>query len=162
MSEERDITRELAEIETHKEMTSNNEVIFFSISSGVILCCLIFAWIFHTDDEIQAFVCPVTKEMDAPVALRKINEIDQYEAENFLRGFVRQYVRALYPKNSFEAPEHYRFVKLHSVGKEREIYAGFLKDVERIGRELDQGKTTDFFPIKPITGVLYFYKLFII
>lgn len=151
MSEEKDVTLELAELEAYKESTSQNEVVFFSVAAGVILCCLFFSWSFHSDDEIQAFVCPVTKEMDAPVSLKKINDIGAYEAENFLRGFVRQYVRALYPKNSSEAPEHYQFIKLHSVGKEREIYSGFLKDMERIGRELDQGKTTDFFPMKPIS-----------
>lgn len=151
MDEEKDVTLELAELESHKEMASQNEVIFYSVSFGVILCCLFFAWGYHSDDEIQVFACPVTREMDAPVALKKIGDIDDYEAENFIRGFTRQYVRALYPKNSYEAPEHYRFITLHSLGKEKMIYAGFLKDVEKIGRELDQGKTTDFFPIRPIS-----------
>lgn len=149
--DEKDITLELAELESHKEITSHNEVIFFSISIGVILCCLAFAWGYHSDDEIQVFACPVNREMDAPVALKKVNDLDNYEAENFIRGFVRQYVRALYPKNSSEAPEHFRFITLHSLGKEKSMYAGFARDVEKIGRELDQGKTTDFFPIKPIS-----------
>lgn len=148
---ERDITLELAEIESHKEIASSNEVVFFSISCGIILCCLTFSWLYHTDDEIQVYACPASREMDAPVAMKRINDIGQYEAENFIRGFVRQYVRALYPKNSGEAEDHFKFIALHSTGKEKEIYKGFLNDLENIGKELDSGKTTDFFPIRPIS-----------
>lgn len=116
---------------------------------GVILFCLLSSYSLVTDDSIQIFLCPTVREMDAPVAIRKISSATAYEAENYIRGFVRQYVRALYPKNSMEAKEHFKFVYEHSIGKARYDYGGFLKDFEKIGKELDNGRVTDFFPAKP-------------
>lgn len=147
---ERDITKELAELQTSKEMASQGELIFYSFATGIVLVCLFLSYIYVTDDQIQVFKCPVMREMDAPVAMKKISDVDEYEAEVFIRGFVRQYVRALYPKNSSEAEGHFKFITQHSLGNQKVLYAGFLKDHVKIGQDLDNGRTTDFFPVNSL------------
>jgi len=147
MSGDRDITKEMAEMESAKEASSQSETLFISLSVGIIFGCLYFSHSFITDDSIQIFKCPVMREMDAPVAMKKISDIDSYDAEIYIRGFVRQYIRALYPKNSLEAEELFRFIAQHSLGKEKEVYGGYLNDFKKIGDSLDQGRSTDFFPV---------------
>lgn len=126
-----------------------------AISKGVIIALSFFCFFLAiqniNDDELQVYSCPANFYQDAPIMLTKIEHEDVDAIEKYLRGFIRQYVRAIYPKNSTEAETMYRFAGNHSKGVLRQTYLGMASKAKDIGSELDGGRFTDFFTVTPIT-----------
>lgn len=143
--------KELSHRETLIKKYIARETISKGVNIGVIIFCIVLAIQNLNDDELQVYSCPVNYFQDAPVVLNEIKHESVDSVEKYLRGFIRQYLRSIYPKNSNEAKDMYLFAGNHSTGGLRQKYLSMAKDHKMIGKELDSGRYTDFFPAGPIT-----------
>lgn len=151
-SQESQVSEELIEYleerQVLSEKTEGGHLVVIGLSMGALLFCLWTSWKLVTDDSLQVFNCPQARELDAPVAMKRMRDFSQQNVEMYLRGFTRRFIRAMFPKNSTEASYMYKWVANHTEGKLRSEYLGYDDDHVKIGNELDSGRSTDFFPAK--------------
>lgn len=138
----------LEERQILESKTDGGHLVVIGLAIGVVLFCLWTSWKLVTDDSLQMFACPQARELDAPVAMKRLRDFSQQNVELYLRGFARRFIRSMFPKNSTEASYMYQWVADHSSGRLRSEYLGYANDHEKIGQALDSGRSTDFFPAK--------------
>lgn len=143
-----DLIEHLEEREILKSKTDGGHVFVIGLALGVVLFCLFVSYKLVSDESLQVFACPTSRELDAPVAMKRLRDFGSRDVEAYIRGFVRRYVRSMYPKNSQEASYMYKWVANHSLGNLKIKYRGYDNDHEKIGDDLDNGKSTDFFPAR--------------
>jgi hypothetical protein len=100
----------------------------------------------ESDDVAVSYSLPELRNMDAPVLLEEISGGTDSDSDHIMKGFVRQYLRARYPKNSKEARMMYSFVARTSKGNIRKDFLSRLSDMSEISRKLDSGGTTTIYP----------------
>lgn len=142
---------ELEEVEKEKERFSSFEIIYLTIVIAVGVSLLSRIYFLYSDDALIAYKAPEVTEMGAPIKLTRVTELPSDRLHNMLHDFTRQYIRALYPKNSLELEHHYNFIIKHTRNKKLlNEYLGYLEDKEAIGSELDLGKVTWFSPVNSL------------
>lgn len=100
----------------------------------------------ESDDIAISYSLPDIRNMDAPVLLKEIDSGTVSDIDNLVKGFVRQYMRARYPKNSLEAETMYTFIARHSSGDIQRDFDGRIGRLVEIGRMLDSGNTVNIYP----------------
>lgn len=142
---------ELKENEIEKNKFNLREIVFFTISFGLIVFLAGRIFFLRNDTTLIAYKAPEVTEMGAPIKLKRITQLKPERIQNMLVDFTRQYIRALYPKNSIEAKHHFDFITRHTLpGKLKDEYMAYSEDLKEIGEELDQGKVTFFSPVNSL------------
>ena len=139
----------LEERQILSEKTDGGHLVVIGLAIGVVIFCLWTSYKLIRDDSLQIFSCPESRELDAPVAMKRIRDFGSSNVEIYLRGFTRQFLRAMHPKNSTEASYMYKWLADHTTGRLHSEYLGYDNDHVKIGQALDQGRSTDFFPARP-------------
>lgn len=100
----------------------------------------------ESDDVAISYSLPDQRNMDAPVLLKEADRGTIRDVDTLMKGFVRQYLRARYPKNGSEARMMYEFIVKHSMGDIKKDFSARLDRIDEISRLLDSGSTVTIYP----------------
>lgn len=103
-------------------------------------------YINESDDIAISYSLPDQRNMDAPVILKEADRGTIKDIDTLMKGFVRQYMRARYPKNGAEAKMMYEFIEKHSKGDIKRDFSSRLDRIEDISRVIDSGSTVNIYP----------------
>jgi type IV secretory pathway component VirB8 len=100
----------------------------------------------ESDDIAISYSLPDQRNMDAPVLLKEADHGTVRDVDTLVKGFVRQYLRARYPKNALEARMMYTFISRHSEGDIKRDFDARLDRLEEIKSKLNGGQTVNIYP----------------
>lgn len=100
----------------------------------------------ESDDIAISYSLPDQRNMDAPVLLKEFDRGTIQDVDTLMKGFVRQYMRARYPKNGEEARMMYEFIAKHSKGDVRKDFLARLDRIEEIKSKIGSGSTVNIYP----------------
>lgn len=133
---------------TEKQSEKSN----LTTMSGVLFG-LIVVMIFHNfysiynmlfDDSIPLVHCPREFSLDRPVILKRVAEMDARTTDNWVKGFVINYVMKLYPRNIEDSKSFFQYIADHSTGTMASRYKARVSDIEDVNREIENRNLTKF------------------
>lgn len=143
---QKDAFEEIAE----KEMLSSEVRTLAGIFIGLALVIILHAvWTMVamlTDRSIPVVICPRTYELDAPVLMKTVGTDTLKSQDRWIRGFVRRYIQAQFPRTVADVKPSFSYVKNHSKGMVRRRYQALLNDSEEISRIVLMGMKYRFYP----------------
>jgi hypothetical protein len=99
-----------------------------------------------TDKSIPLVVCPRSFELDAPVLMKTITDVESsYIQDRWIRGFIRRYVLNSYPRTEADAEPFYTYLQNHSKGAVQTKYEAYLNQIEEIKVRIASGNTLRFY-----------------
>jgi hypothetical protein len=99
-----------------------------------------------SDRSVPVVVCPREYNLDSPVIMKTINNVGVVGQDRWIRGFIRRYINAIFPRNKEDVNPFFKYVVNHSRGAVKRKYYGYLKDSDEIANIVDTGYYYKFYP----------------
>ena len=121
-----------------------------SILKALVICSILYGsttlYDLYNDVTVMTFAAPAVHDTNVPQRLSRIENISKDEMEHYLKDFVRQYIRARYPKNDIEAKFMYEFIRDHSSGEIKSDFNSRIENLIKVSDALNSGKITSIYP----------------
>ena len=137
----------IIEIESQNKFNKDNSRIILALFVAIILLTAYQIMDLVFDDSIMAYQNTTTPSLDAPVVANRLDSVSVKDVESLIRGEVRRYLRARYPKNGKEAKYLYKYVMNHSEGRTKLDFKARLQDITEISKQLDSGSVVSIYPV---------------
>lgn len=144
---EKDKIDELVENEVLSNSIIMLFVIFISLSVLIAGHSILTMVKMSTDKSIPLVICPQTYDLDAPVVMSTIKDAGIVGQDRWIRGFIRRYVSAQFPRTGQDAREKFKYLVNHSKNNVAFKYQEFLDEIEEITKFIDSGNYYKFYPI---------------
>lgn len=118
-----------------------------------ILVALVVAMMMHNawsiylmlfDDTIPLVQCPKEFDLDRPVILKRFDSMTKVDTDNWVKGFVINYVNKLYPRTAEDAKPFFEYIRDHSTGLMSRKYAARVSEIDSIKKEITSGSFVKF------------------
>lgn len=113
---------------------------FVSISSFLNIISIL------NDDTIPLVTCPRVYELDSPVLLKTVANSPKEVKDKWIKGFMRRFIQAQFPRSAEDAEKHLKFIVNHSTGSVQNAYEGYLDELEEFKGLLKQNFYYAFYP----------------
>jgi hypothetical protein len=120
--------------------------LFLAVATFLSINCFIDIIHILNDDTIPMVVCPKSFEIDSPVLMKTINLSSAEAKDKWIKGFMRRFVQAQFPRNPSEAEASLKYVVEHSQKDIHARYGGYLNKLEDFQNLLTQGYYYSFYP----------------
>lgn len=99
------------------------------------------------DKTVPIVECPVSFELDSPRLLKVIREGSDSSKERWIRGFVRRYVQAQFPRNGVDAETFLPHVIGRSKKEVKKYYQSLFGSLKQFKGLIDQGFYYRVYPV---------------
>lgn len=149
VSEDIDVIQEIEE----SQQTIINERKNYSILNALLVSLLVISVYFTyrnvTDDSIMVYQCPITNDLDGASKLTQITDGRTRDYETLIRGEIRKFIRAMYPKNALEAKYLWEYAYRHSKGSLKDDFEEKLEYLDKQKDQFRLGNVTSVYPSVP-------------
>lgn len=118
--------------------------LFLKILIVLISICIVY--IYHTtvsiikyasDDSIPVVSCPKEYVVDSPVVMKTIKDAPSKEKDRWIRGFIRRFVLAQFPRTKEDAGRSFKYAADHSMDEVYTKYSSLYNDHEKIANQIE-------------------------
>jgi hypothetical protein len=131
--------------DTEKLIQKEVEYNFF-MKLIILVISLSIVYIYHSvtsityylfDNSIPIVSCPKAFINDAPVVMKTLKDGGPMEKDRWIRGFVRRFVLAQFPRTKDDVKKSFLYVKEHSTDSVKYKFEKLFNDAEKIGEAID-------------------------
>jgi hypothetical protein len=131
---------------------------FIRILLVLIAICIVYIYYtinsiikYSSDDSVPIVSCPKEYVVDAPVIMKTIKESSLKEKERWIRGFMRRFVLAQFPRTKDDVQKSFKYIKDHSLDEVYHKYNSLYADSEKISDQIESSYYK-FYPKMNNTG----------
>lgn len=131
--------------DTEKLIQKEVELNFF-LKLIILVISLSIVYIYHSvssivkyvfDDSIPIVACPKEYSIDSPVLMKTMKEEGVKEKDRWIRGFIRRFILAQFPRTKDDVKKSFQYIKDHSSDDVRLKFERFLSDADKIAETID-------------------------
>jgi hypothetical protein len=118
--------------------------LFLRILIFLIAICIVYIYYtvtsiikYSTDDSVPIVSCPREYVTDAPVIMKTIKESSSKEKDRWIRGFIRRFVLAQFPRTKDDVGKSFKYVMDHSMDDVFSKYSALYNDHEKISNYIE-------------------------
>jgi hypothetical protein len=143
---EQDELKPLVEKEAATNWLSIVSGAFLAIATFVSISSILSIIEISQDDTIPLVVCPEVYDIDSPVLMKTVSSSSPEMKDKWIKGFVRRFLQAQFPRSSQDAEAHVDYVLNHSKGNVKSVYKGYMDQIVDFKGLIDQGFYYAFYP----------------
>src|SRR5690606_4546537 len=102
----------------------------------------IFQMVF--DRSIPLVHCPRSFDLDRPVLLKPMTEMNALSTDNWIKGFIINFSMKLFPRNAIDSESFFRYIANHTTGSLQSRYKARVDEIDKINKEIQAGNFSKF------------------